>query len=72
MQKQILKVSKTFTSGEGVRWKVTSRLMLYTNIFGIGTKYFTFRVVENYELDNSSIYPYYFTPPYLIYIDYIN
>ena len=61
MQKQLLKVSYSFTSGEGVRWKVTSRLMLYTNIFRIGTKYFTFRVVENYELDNSSIYPYYFT-----------
>lgn len=59
--KQLLKVKASFTSSEGVRWKLTRRLMLYFNLFNAGTKYFTIRVEEIFELDNSSVYPYYFT-----------
>ena len=61
MQITLLKSKYSFTSSWGVKWKVYRRLMLYVKLFGVGTKYFSFSIEEKFELDNSSVYPYYFT-----------
>lgn len=62
MKIKILSAKSQIKAADGVKWNVTTTLYFLFNLKPFnGTKYIRFYVEDSIELDNSSIYPQYFT-----------